>query len=161
MASLNVVFARVDNRLLHGIVVTQYYPSTGAKRIMVIDDEVANNPTRKDMMNLAKPNGTASSIITWEKAKENILADKYGDQTIFLLAKSPKVFRDVMKLGVKINNLIIGCTDLLNEGHKLSDRAYVTDEELEAMREMKEMGCKIVIQHNPQVPQVDVWSVVK
>ena len=36
MASLNVVFARVDNRLLHGIVVTQYYPSTGAKRIMVI-----------------------------------------------------------------------------------------------------------------------------
>ncbi len=161
MASLNVVFARVDNRLMHGIVMTQYYPATGAKRIMVIDDDTANNPTRKDMMNLAKPAGTASSIITFEKAKENILADKYGDQTIFLLAKSPKVFRDVAKLGVKINRLIIGCTDLLNEGHKLSDRAFVTDEEVEAMKELRDMGCEIVVQHNPQVRAVDAWSVLK
>ena len=161
MASLNVVFARVDNRLMHGIVMTQYYPATGAKRIMVIDDEVANNPTRKEIMGLAKPAGVASSIITFEKAKENILADKYGDQTIFLLAKSPCTFRDVAKLGVQIKRLIIGCTDLLNAGHKLSDRAFVTDEELEAMRELKEMGTEIVVQHNPQVRAVDVWSVVK
>ena len=161
MASLNVVFARVDNRLMHGIVMTQYYPSTGAKRIMVIDDDTANNPTKKDMMNLAKPNGTASSIITWEKAKENILADKYGNQTIFLLAKSPIVFNKVMDLGIKIDKLIIGCTDLLNEGHKLSDRAFVNDEELQAMREIRDKGCKIVVQHNPQTPQVDAWSVVK
>ena len=161
MASLNVVFARVDNRLMHGIVMTQYYPTTGAKRIMVIDDEVANNPTKKEMMNLAKPNGTASSIISWEKAKENILSDKYGTQTIFLLAKSPIVFKNIMDLGIKIDKLIIGCTDLLNEGHKLSDRAYVTDEELDAMRAMRDMGCKIVVQHNPQTPQVDAWSVVK
>ncbi|MBR5049476.1 MAG: PTS sugar transporter subunit IIB, partial [Erysipelotrichaceae bacterium] len=62
---MNVVFARVDNRLLHGIVITQYFPITGAKRIMVIDDDTANNPTRKEMMNLAKPNGVASSIITF------------------------------------------------------------------------------------------------
>ena len=161
MASLNVVFARIDNRLMHGIVMTQYFPSTGAKRIMVIDDEIANNPTRKDMMNLAKPNGVASSIITWEKAKENVLANKYGEQTIFLLARSPKTIRDLMKLGVKIEKLIIGCTDLLNEGHKLSDRAFVTDEELQAMREIRDMRCKIVVQHNPRVPQVDVWSIVK
>lgn len=161
MASLNVVFARIDNRLMHGIVMTQYFPSTGAKRIMVIDDEIANNPTRKEMMNLAKPNGVASSIITWEKAKENVLANKYGEQTIFLLARSPKTIRDLMKLGVKIEKLIIGCTDLLNEGHKLSDRAFVTDEELQAMREIRDMGCKIVVQHNPRVPQVDAWSIVK
>ena len=161
MASLNVVFARIDNRLMHGIVMTQYFPSTGAKRIMVIDDEIANNPTRKDMMNLAKPNGVASSIITWEKAKENVLANKYGEQTIFLLARSPKTIRDLMKLGVKIEKLIIGCTDLLNEGHKLSDRAFVTDEELQAMREIRDKRCKIVVQHNPRVPQVDVWSIVK
>lgn len=161
MASLNVVFARVDNRLMHGIVMTQYYPATGAKRIMVVDDEIANNPTRKDMMNLAKPNGTASSIITLEKAKENILNDKYGDQTIFLLAKSPITFNEIAKLGVPIKRLIIGCTDLLGEGHKLSDRAFVTDEELEAMKELRDAGCEIVVQHNPQVRAVNVWNVVK
>ena len=161
MASLNVVFARIDNRLMHGIVMTQYFPSTGAKRIMVIDDEIASNPARKEMMNLAKPNGVASSIITWEKAKENILSDKYGQQTIFLLAKSPITINEIMKLGIKIDKLIIGCTDLLGEGHKLSDRAYVTDEELQAMREIRDKGCKIVVQHNPQTPQVDAWKIVK
>ena len=88
-------------------------------------------------------------------------SDKYGQQTIFLLAKSPITINEIMKLGIKIDKLIIGCTDLLGEGHKLSDRAYVTDEELQAMREIRDKGCKIVVQHNPQTPQVDAWTIVK
>ncbi|MBQ6653949.1 MAG: PTS sugar transporter subunit IIB [Erysipelotrichaceae bacterium] len=158
---MNVVFARVDNRLMHGIVITQYFPTTGAKRIMVVDDDTANNPARKDMMNLAKPNGVASSIITFEKAKENILANKYGDQTIFLLAKSPRTIAEIVKLGVPIKKLIIGCTDMLNEGHKLSDRAFINDDEVEACKELRDAGTQIVVQHNPAIPQVDVWSVLK
>ena len=159
--SMNVVFARVDNRLMHGIVMTQYFPATGAKRIMVVDDEIANNPTRKEMMNLAKPNGVASSIITFEKAKENILNNKSGSQPIFLLAKSPRTFAEIAKLDVKIDKLIIGCTDMLNEGHKLSDRAFVTDDEVEAMKELRDAGTKIVVQHSPNVPEQDAWSVLK
>ena len=158
---MNIVFARIDNRLLHGIVMTQYLPSSGAKRIMVIDDDVATDPLKKDMMNMAKPLGTASSIITLEKAIENIKVDKYKDQPIFFLTKSPVTVLKVAELGVKFPFLMIGCTDMLNQGHKLSSRAFLTDEELEACKKLRDMGVKITVQHNPQVQEADMWKVVE
>ncbi len=158
---LNVVFARIDNRLLHGIVMTQYLPNTKAKRIMVIDDATANDQMRKDMMNLAKPSGFASSIITLETAKTNIQNNKYKDQPIFFLTKSPCTVLEIAKLGVKFPTLIMGCTDSLDNPVKLSPRCTITEEELEACRQLRDMGTVITVQHTPQHPAQDMWKIVQ
>ena len=42
-----IVLTRIDNRLLHGVVATQWAPSTGCTRLMVIDNEVADDPQKK------------------------------------------------------------------------------------------------------------------
>ena len=68
MPNMKITLARIDNRLMHGIVMTQYLPSTNSQRIMVIDDATANDALKKQMMNMAKPNGYASSIITTESS---------------------------------------------------------------------------------------------
>ncbi|BDP56084.1 hypothetical protein EfmJHP36_05630 [Enterococcus faecium] len=52
---MSIVMSRVDNRLLHGIIVTQWAPMSKANRVMVIDDSVANNDIQKSSMRLAKP----------------------------------------------------------------------------------------------------------
>lgn len=45
-----------------------------ASRIMVINDEVANNNMQKSLLRMAVPSNVAISIITREKAVENISA---------------------------------------------------------------------------------------
>ena len=52
---MGIVLARIDNRLLHGIVATQWAGRSGAQRIMIIDDTVANNE-------LTKASRTSSTI---------------------------------------------------------------------------------------------------
>ena len=37
----NIVLARVDDRLIHGEVVTAWTPSLSANRIVIVDDTVA------------------------------------------------------------------------------------------------------------------------
>ena len=61
---MGIVLARIDNRLLHGIVATQWAGRSGAQRIMIIDDTVANNELTKASMKLARPTGMAISIFT-------------------------------------------------------------------------------------------------
>ncbi len=46
----------------------QWAGRSGAQRIMIIDDGVANNELTKASMKLARPTGMAISIITLEKA---------------------------------------------------------------------------------------------
>ena len=61
---MSVVMARIDNRLLHGIIVTQWAPVSGATRVMVIDDKVAGDEVLKSTMRMARPAGMAVSIIS-------------------------------------------------------------------------------------------------
>ena len=157
---MKVNLARLDNRLLHGIVISQYLPRTDCNRIMVIDDEVATNPTRKEMMMMAKPNGYAASIITLQKALENFGINKYAGQRLFILAKTPKVFLELIKAGVPIKELMIGATDRIGEGIKISNRAYFTEEEVQDCREIDKLGTNIIVQHAPSVKAVDLFKII-
>ena len=40
---MSITLGRIDYRLLHGIVATMWAPQSGAQRVMVIDDKVAND----------------------------------------------------------------------------------------------------------------------
>ena len=68
---MSVVMARIDNRLLHGIIVTQWAPVSGATRVMVIDDKVAGDEVLKSTMRMARPAGMAVSIISEQTALKN------------------------------------------------------------------------------------------
>ena len=107
---MGIVLARIDNRLLHGIVATQWAGRSGAQRIMIIDDTVANNELTKASMKLARPTGMAISIITEETALNNFKAGKYNDHTVFVLVKKPETLVKLSEIGVKIPELVIGGT---------------------------------------------------
>lgn len=51
----NIVLTRINNRLVHGQVVTQWCGSIGANLILVANDEVAGNKLRQGLMDMAAP----------------------------------------------------------------------------------------------------------
>ena len=140
---MGIVLARIDNRLLHGIVATQWAGRSGAQRIMIIDDTVANNELTKASMKLARPTGMAISIITEETALNNFKAGKYNDHTVFVLVKKPETLVKLSDIGVKIPELVIGGTVKPAEGEeavKLSQRAYAKPDDIEAYKKLKAAG---------------------
>ena len=141
---MGITLARIDNRLLHGIVATQWAGRSGAQRIMIIDDGVANNELTKASMKLARPTGMAISIITLEKALNNF--------NVFVIVKSPVTLESLSEAGVKIPELVVGGTTHPDESvHsvKLYQRAYATDREIEAYKVLKGNGTKIYAQYVP------------
>ena len=115
---MGIVLARIDNRLLHGIVATQWAGRSGAQRIMIIDDSVANNELTNASMKLARPTGMAISFNTEETALKNFKAVKYNDHTVFVLGKKPETLVKLSEIGVKIPELVIGVTVKPAEGEE-------------------------------------------
>lgn len=64
----NIVLARLDYRLLHGQVVFSWVNSVAAQRIIVVDNEAANDNIKKGALKLAKPAGVYLNVYTVEKA---------------------------------------------------------------------------------------------
>lgn len=108
---MRIALSRIDNRLLHGVVATQWAPRVGAQRIMVIDDETAANEIAKSSMRLARPAGMAISIISLDTALANFAANKYENQAIFIIAKMPGTLRRLMEeANVPIKEIDVGAT---------------------------------------------------
>ncbi len=77
---MTIVGNRIDGRLIHGQVANLWTTKLNVTRIMVIDDEVAQNDIEKSGLKLATPPGVKLSILPIAKAAENILAGKYDDK---------------------------------------------------------------------------------
>ena len=54
---MNIVLARIDNRLIHGQVLESWVPTTRANCIIVANDEVAQAVMQKILMQAAVPRG--------------------------------------------------------------------------------------------------------
>ena len=120
---MSVVMARIDNRLLHGIIVTQWAPVSGATRVMVVDDKVAGDEVLKSTMRMARPAGMAVSIISEETALKNFAAGKYDREKVFVIAKEPETILHLAESGVEFPSLIVGGSLVKEDGVQLTQRA--------------------------------------
>ena len=148
---------RLDNRLLHGIILVHLAGRASAQRVMVIDDKTANDEFLKSAMLLAKPPGMAASVITLDTALTNMKAGKYEDQSILLIVRDPRVILALVENGIEIPALMVGGTDTA-AGHKLGHCAYATDEELEVYKKISAAGVRVYMQYNPQYPEIEFDS---
>ena len=103
-----LVLARIDQRLIHGIVVTQWTGATKAKRLMVVDDEVSQDEVQKSAMRMSKPAGTGMSIIDTATAITNFNAGKYEGHNVLLLVREPATLLKLAEGGVAIPKVNIG-----------------------------------------------------
>ncbi|MFO6164262.1 PTS sugar transporter subunit IIB, partial [Pseudomonas aeruginosa] len=80
---------RIDNRLIHGQVATQWTGSIGANLLLVANDEVAGNKSRQRLMDMAAPNSAQTRYFTLQKTIDII--EKAADrQKIFIICETPQ-----------------------------------------------------------------------
>ena len=53
----NIVLIRIDDRLIHGQVVTQWIKDTNGNRILIVDDKLVNDRMMMRILKAAAPPG--------------------------------------------------------------------------------------------------------
>lgn len=59
-----MAFVRVDNRLVHGQIIETWLPFTRARSIVVVNDELASDFLRQEIMSLAIPAGVRIEFVS-------------------------------------------------------------------------------------------------
>ena len=150
---MSVVMARIDNRLLHGIIVTQWAPVSGATRVMVIDDKVAGDEVLKSTMRMARPAGMAVSI-------KNFAAGKYDREKVFVIAKEPETMLRLVESGVELPSLVVGGSLVKEDGIQLTQRAYASAENVQSYKALIARGVKVTAQFVPADKPVSVADLI-
>lgn len=158
---MTIVGCRIDGRLIHGQVANLWTTKLNVSRIMVIDDEVAQNDIEKSGLKLATPPGVKLSILPVAKAAENILAGKYDSQRLFIVARKPDRYLRLIEAGVQIETLNVGNMSQSDETRAIIRSINVVDADVEAFHKIHEKGVRITSQMVPNDTAEDFMKLLK
>lgn len=144
----NILLTRIDNRLIHGQVATQWNNYVGSNLILVANDEVAQNKTRQGLMDMAAPTGVATRYFSIQKTID-IIQKAADRQLIFIVCENPE---DVLKLvegGVPIKKVNVGNMHMAEGKRQVAKVVAVDDQDVAAFRKLQELGVELSIQQVP------------
>jgi len=145
----NILLTRIDNRLVHGQVGVTWVKSLGANLIVVVDDEVANDPLQQQLMKMtAEMAGVGIRFFTIEHTI-NIIHKASPSQKIFIVCKTPQVVRKLVDGGVPIKEVNVGNMHFSPGKKQLSKKVYVDDNDLEDLHYISSKGVEVYIQDTP------------
>ncbi len=162
MANLHV---RIDDRLIHGQIVTAWAKSLNIKRIIAIDDDIANNEMVQGIMLMGIPKDYRPQVVTLETAIK-ILSEQLDSKNILLItrfAKNLRTIKDYIKTAQEVN--IGNCS-------KQSDSVYISkgigvgqvlsfsQADVDVLDELHNEGIKVIFQQMPSDKVID-WPTLK
>lgn len=107
MARIGLV--RIDSRLIHGQVCTQWLYRTNSKKVYIVDDEGASNSFLSSIYKMACPVGVELETISTEEAGKRWQQDRLGDlEPIFVLFKNMPMAYKAYKAGFRYATLQVG-----------------------------------------------------
>ena len=122
-----IIHVRIDDRMIHGQVATQWTNQLSANRIMVINNEVANDDVKKAVVRLAAPPNVRTSIITREVAVKNLIDN-----------------------GLPITSVNVGNLSRRNGTERIRPTINITEEEREAFKELISDGVEVTVIQTPR-----------
>lgn len=103
-----IIHIRVDDRMLHGQVVTFWSNSLQVSRIIVANDDVAVDDMRKTVLRMAAPAGVKTSLIGVERAAKQIAEGRYAGQRVLLITDGPHDIVRMLDAGLPIKKVNVG-----------------------------------------------------
>ena len=142
---MKIVLARIDDRLIHGQVATVWSKATNCQRIIVCDDDVANDTIRATLLKQVAPAGIKSHVVGLEKAVRVYNNPKYENDRCLLLFTKPASALYLVEHGVDIKSVNIGGMSFHEGKRQITSAVSVDDADVEAFKKLNEKGIELEI----------------
>lgn len=147
---------RVDHRLLHGQVAFTWIKHVGADCILIANDAVATDELRMSVLRMAKPQGTKLVIKSIADSAAAINSGKTDPYQLFIIIESIEDAYRLCQEVPTITQLNLGGVAPAADKNQISKAVYVSENELDLLRELSQAGTRIFAQMTPNDESVDI-----
>ena len=158
---MNILLARIDDRFIHGQVVTRWVKEYPAERLIVVSDAVAADELRKSLLISVAPSSMTANVVSVDKMIKAYHSPRYEGVSAFLLFEKP---RDVLRLiegGVKIDSVNVGGMRFENDREQVTKSVSVTADDIAAFKALQALGSRQELRQLPSDSAVDFMTKLK
>lgn len=157
----NIVLARIDDRLIHGQICTQWVKTTDANRIVIVDEALLKDTFMQRILKAAAPSGIQVDIVSINDAIKLLSEDSNENERIIVLSKTPQVMESLIEGGVKIKNINLGGMGYKAGRKRFNKNVSANEEEEASMQRMIDKGVEIIYQLVPSDSSMNVKKLLK
>ena len=141
MAQLTLV--RIDDRLIHGQVVTAWLKSYDSDIIIVTDDGVAKDKFAQRVLKAAAPQGVAGGALSVADTLRFFKAPKYASKRVMIIVKGPEAVEGLVDGGVPIKRVILGGMGKKEGRESLNRNVSASPDEIACLKRLVEKGVAV------------------
>ncbi|PLX86021.1 MAG: hypothetical protein C0617_02460 [Desulfuromonas sp.] len=146
---MSIVLARIDNRLIHGQVLEAWVPHAHANCIVVANNEIAEHPFQKTLMEAAVPKGIRVVIVSVDEAVTILNSkDLERSRVLLLFANSGDALK-AHRLGMGFSRLNLGNMHAGEGKRRLNCTISLDQSDVENLASLEKDGARIVSQCIP------------
>lgn len=163
MTAPNIVWTRIDERLLHGQIRITWGKHTEANLILVANDEAAAGPNSAFMqagMKASAGGEYAVRFFSIEKTIDVIHAAS-PKQKIFILCNNPTDVARLVNGGVPISHCNVGNMHYREGKQQIAKTVSIDDEDISAFKSMVSKGVVCTVQNTPDQTPVHILELVR
>ncbi len=145
----NIVLTRIDDRLIHGQVVTAWVKHTDANRILIVDDPLTKDTFMQRILRSAAPAGITVEVKGVSEAANFLKEDAETGEKLMILVKGPQNLESLVDEGVKLPLIILGGMGAKAGRKKFNRNVSASEEEIACMKRLEEKGAVVQFQLVP------------
>ncbi|MGL5697827.1 MAG: PTS system mannose/fructose/N-acetylgalactosamine-transporter subunit IIB [Kluyvera sp.] len=158
---MDIVLARIDDRFIHGQVVTRWVKSFPAERIIVVSDSVAADEMRKGLLISVAPPEMKASVVTVDKMIRAWHSDKYRGVTAILLFARPGDVLRLVEGEVNIDSVNVGGMIFEDGRQQITRSVSASAEDISAFRELNTRGVALELRQLPSDTPVNFMEKIE
>lgn len=151
-----IVVARIDDRLIHGQVVTSWIKAYPITEILIIAGDLAQNMLMQRIYKSVAPEGIDVNIMNNEHAMNYLHENEKRNENLMILVKTPEIIELLVENGIQIPKIILGGMGSKPGRDTLIRNVSANESERESLRRLIDRGIKIVYQMVPVDKEIEV-----
>jgi PTS system mannose-specific IIB component len=160
MGEINL--ARVDDRLIHGQVMTKWSKGLGTNALFVIDNPTAKDPFMKDIFMMSAANsGMTIKVFSTDEAVEYWTKDNFEKYKAILLFKTIAAVKEVIDKGLPIKKLNIGGIAKTKDAKFVISSVGLKPADAELLKEIESKEVEVFFQTVPDTKALSLKDALK
>ena len=158
---LKINLARLDTRLLHGQVVTNWVPYSKADRIIVASDDVAKDELRKELIKQAAPNGIKVNVVPIQKLIDASKDPRFGNTHALVLFETVQDALRAIEGGVPIKELNVGSMAHSTGKTMVNNVLSMDKDDVACFEKLRDLGVEFDVRKVPNDSKKDLFELIK
>lgn len=155
-----ILVARIDDRLIHGQVVTAWIKTYPINKIVIIDNELSQNKLMQRVYKAAVHEEVEVSIFNQVDGSSFLKEKELINENIMIIVKTPNIIEGLLSEGIPLSKVVLGGMGANHSRKKFTKNISASEAEIESFRNIINQGVELVYQMVPSEKEIDIKNLV-